>query len=479
MALRIANNISAMNTQRWLGVADGGMKQSLERLSSGYRINKAADDAAGLAISSAFRADIASFKVASRNTSEAGSLLQVAEGAMDQIGSMLTRLKELATQAASGNAGNDIAKISSEANQLISEIDRIANSTEYADTALLTGNLGSGSMTGTVSDGAHGSMASAVGESGDWFGVTGNGDLADVTGVTGTLDSGIAALTDAQNTWTIAKDATASGFDITNGGMSFNGIVNTGANTITITGMGTDGGDLVIAGTAITDTTSVDADVITLDNLGLSSVSVDSSATTGAYTFSTSAAAGGLLLQGPGGIDETATKADGSGSVDFATLGISFDLGAEYDDDDLEGLVVTVAGTSGTSMDFQVGAENDTNNRLSVNIDSTTASDLSLVNDIMSTAAKAQAALTTIDSAISTLSTNRGSVGGYMNRLSYASANLLSTIENVQAAESVIRDVDMASEMTEFTKNQILLQAGTAMLAQANMAPQQVLSLFG
>ena len=464
-----------MNTQRWLGVADGGMKQSLERLSSGYRINKAADDAAGLAISSAFRADIASFKVASRNTSEAGSLLQVAEGAMDQIGSMLTRLKELATQAASGNAGNDIAKISSEANQLISEIDRIANSTEYADTALLTGNLGSGSMAGTVTDGAHGSDVTVNGEDGDWFGVTDAG--IGVTAVTGTLDSGIAALTDAQNSWTVATDGTASGVTLTNGTITFDGST-TNATTLTITGMGTDGGDLVITGT-ITNTTTISTDTITFDGLGLSTVSVDSDATAGAYTFSTGASAGELLLTGPGGIDQNVVTADGASSVDFSSLGISFTLGAEYDDDDLEGMVITVAGTSGTSMDFQVGAENDTNNRLSVNIDSTTASDLSLVNDIMSTAAKAQAALTTIDAAISTLSTNRGAVGGYMNRLGYASANLMSTIENVQAAESVIRDVDMAAEMTEFTKNQILLQAGTAMLAQANMAPQQVLSLFG
>jgi flagellin len=468
-----------MTTQRWLGVADAGMKRSLERLSSGYRINRAADDAAGLAISQSFRADIASFKVASRNTSEAGSLLQVAEGAMDQIGNMLTRLKELATQAASGNAGDDITKINSEANQLVSEIDRIANSTEYADTALLTGNLGSGSMEGALGDGAHGSDQTVLGESGGWFGATGTGDTATITAITGTLDSGIAALTDTQNAWTIAKDGTASGFDISNGTMSFDGTLNTGAATITIAGMGEDGGDLVIAAAGINLTAGLDADTITFDNLGLSSVTVDSSATTGVYTFSTSADAEGLLLQGPGGINEAETKTDGSGSVDFATLGISFTLGAEYDDDDLEGLVITVSGTSGTSMDFQVGAENDTNNRLSVNIDSTTATDLSLANDMMSSQATAQTALTTIDTAISTLSTNRGNVGGYMNRLSYASANLLSTIENVQAAESVIRDVDMASEMTDFTKNQILLQAGTAMLAQANMAPQQVLALFG
>ncbi|MBW2605745.1 MAG: flagellin, partial [Deltaproteobacteria bacterium] len=107
MGLRIQNNIAAMNAHRNLGLADSAMGKSLERLSSGYRINRAADDAAGLAISQSFRADIASFKVASRNTSEASSLLQVAEGGLDQIGNMLTRMKELATQASSANSGTN------------------------------------------------------------------------------------------------------------------------------------------------------------------------------------------------------------------------------------------------------------------------------------------------------------------------------------------------------------------------------------
>jgi len=478
MALRIVNNIAALNAQRWLSISDSGMKQSLERLSSGYRVNKAADDAAGLAISQAFRADIASFKVASRNTSEASSLLQVAEGAMDQIGNMLTRLKELATQAASGNAGADIAKINSEANQLISEIDRIANSTEYADTALLTGNLASATKTGAMTSATPTNFYDQlVGEDGTYFGMTQTAGLAVTALSSTTLDQAVAALADGDNIWTMVADGTASGFDISNGSISYDGTLHTGEGEIAIYGMAEDEGILTITLTAA-NTAAIDADIITLANLGVSTVTAGTDATAGLYTFS-SPSANALLLTGPSGINEAETKSSGAGTVDFDTLGISFTLGAEYDDNDLDGLVITVSGSSGTSMDFQVGAENDANNRLSVNVDSTTAADLTLTNDMLNTAANAQAALTTIDTAISTLSTNRGNVGGYMNRLSYASANLASTIENVQAAESVIRDVDMAAEMTDFTKNQILLQAGTAMLAQANMAPQMVLSLFG
>ena len=142
MGLRIQNNIAAMNAHRQLSISDTNLSKNLERLSSGFRINRAADDAAGLSISQQFRADIASFKVASRNTAEATSLLQVTEGAVDQIGNMLTRLKELATQAASANAGSNLDKINAEGNKLINEIDRIAQSTEYAGSKLLNGSFG-------------------------------------------------------------------------------------------------------------------------------------------------------------------------------------------------------------------------------------------------------------------------------------------------------------------------------------------------
>ncbi|MBW2108685.1 MAG: flagellin, partial [Deltaproteobacteria bacterium] len=142
MGLRIQHNIAALNAHRQLTIADRGLSKSLERLSSGYRINSAADDATGLAIANAMKADIASFKVASRNTSEATALLQVASGGLSQIADMLTRLKELATQAASANAGSNRTKADTEASKVIAEIDRIANSTEYADEKLINGTFG-------------------------------------------------------------------------------------------------------------------------------------------------------------------------------------------------------------------------------------------------------------------------------------------------------------------------------------------------
>lgn len=371
MGLRIQHNIAAMNAHRQLGISDANLTKSLERLSSGYRINRAADDAAGLSISQGFRADIASYKVASRNVSEANSLAQVAEGGMDQIGNMLTRLKELATQAASANAGSNLDKINAEGNKLIDEIDRIANVTEYAGTKLLNGTFG-------VTLSAGGSIGAA---------------------------SGFAGASNLQSdaTYNVVTATSGSDFDITISATLASGHV---SQTI--------------------------------------------------YA-------------------ETAVDTGETRDIEFAALGLTVTVN-EHFGDATDGVIQANAGTA---SNFQVGAADTANDRVGILIGGVKAADLSLVADQLDSASKAQTFLTTVDSAIDTLNTERGNIGATQNRLGYASANLATTIENVQAAESVIRDVDMAAEMTDFTKNQILLQSGTAMLAQANMAPQQVLSLFG
>jgi len=376
MGLRIQHNIAALNAHRQLLISDAGLSKSLERLSSGYRINRAADDAAGLAISSGFRADIASYKVASRNTAEANSLLQVAEGAFDQISSMLVRLKELATQAASANAGSNLEKLDDEGNQLIAEIDRIANVTEYAGTKLIDGSFGVGISTGsTLSPNADLGLSNAEGMQ-------------------------------AQERYHI--DALASGS----------------------------------AGTVNIRVTTGDMEQI------VNGVTVPGAGETKEVYFS----AFGLTL--------TFNNAVSSGGAGQTTGWIQ--------------------GTDEGNATFQVGSEDTEDNRISITLGDATsgANGLQLQTDQLDNATEAQAFLSTINDAIDALNDRRGVIGAYMNRLDYAAANLSITIENVTASESVIRDVDMALEMTEFTKNQILLQAGTAMLAQANLAPQQVLALF-
>jgi flagellin len=229
----------------------------------------------------------------------------------------------------------------------------------------------------------------------------------------------------------------------------------------------------------IAPATSTDTDYNGLD---AADVSV-TNATAGNYTVTHSNVANTLTLTNAAGtISETKTVVDGAQTVNFGTFGISFKTtGAADDDTVIDALAAAtplVVAAGANSKDFQVGYKNDGYSKLGVSIDSITSTILGVAADNINTLANAQAALTTIDSAISALATSRGEVGAYQNRLGYASANLSVTLENFTAAESVIRDVDMAAEMTSFTKNQILLQAGTAMLAQANQAPQQVLALF-
>jgi flagellin len=381
MSLTIQNNIAAMNAHRQLQISDAGLSKSLERLSSGFRINRAADDAAGLSISMQMNADIASYKMASRNAAEATSLLQVAEGATDQISNMLTRLKELATQASSSNASGNLDKINAEGNQLIDEINRIANVTEYSGTKLL--------------DGTFGVTASASGS-----GLTAGNGLDSVKG----LQSGV--------DYSVAVTAGSSGLDI----------------TVSAT----------IGGQQVSQT--------------LSNVATVGSGVTSEVNF----AALGLTL----------------------TLNSSFAVASDS---------TNIQANTATASNFQIGAQNNDNNRIGILLGNVVASTsggvadstgLNLGKDQLLSATNAQAFMASVDSAISTLASRRGDIGAAQNRLGYASANLATTVENVQAAESTIRDTDMASEMTQFTKNQILLQAGTAMLAQANAAPQALLSLF-
>ncbi|NOZ87049.1 MAG: flagellin [Deltaproteobacteria bacterium] len=371
MAWRIQNNPLSLNAQRHLANTQSALAKSLERLSSGYRINRAADDAAGLAISSTLRADIASYKVGSQNASQANSILQVAEGGMDQISAMMVRLKELATQAASSNvSSSERTKINSEANELIDEIDRIADSTEYDGTNLLDGSFGL-----VLSGGSEGVVSGLVSVTG-W-----NSSTQDVTIAVATVS------------------ATKVKITITDGGNS-----------------------QVVSG-------------ITKPGTGETS------------------------------------------QVDFDAFGLRLTLNSNIYE--AQSSTKIEADSSDTEADFQIGTSSGTNDRLSFSIDAVDSSGLSLSKDQLLNQSDARSFLDTIDTAVSTLANRRASIGANQNRLMYAAANLSTTIENFTASESVVRDADMAAEMSNFTKNQILLQSGTAMLAQANVSQQGILKLLG
>jgi flagellin len=385
MGFRIQNNISAMTTLNWLNRNNAMLDQSLERLSSGYRINTGADDAAGLSSSMRMRAEISSLKVASRNASEATSMLQVAEGAMSQIDLIIKRLKELATQAASSNTGVDRAKLSTEATELTTEINRITGFTKYNGQTLLDGSYGATTLS-----------ASSV-TAGSGFGQANGVEYIDVNNAAGGVTFAVTA-------------ASAT------------------ANTFTLTNL-TSNVSQQVDYTAIVGADPNDNLVLDFNALGVK------------MTVNRAFAAGEALLV--------------ANTTEFET----------------------VAGTS----KFQIGSENNSNNQLSFGLNAVNMAALNggaaLTVDL-TTQASAQTALDDIEGAISYLATQRGLVGSYINRFSYASSNLAVSIENKTASESTIRDVDMAGETSSFTKAQILVQSSTAMLAQANSAPQAVLSLL-
>ncbi|MBC7230053.1 MAG: flagellin [Actinobacteria bacterium] len=367
MGLRINQNIAAYNAHRNLTQTDNALSKSLERLSSGLRINRAADDAAGLSISEKLRSQVKGLQQASRNAQDGISLIQTAEGALAETHSILQRMRELAVQAANGSLTSlDRQAIQEEVDKLIEEVSRIANSTSYNNQVLLSGTLGS-SIT--------------------------------VNGASLVPASGIAKIE--------SVGATPGSYTLSYA---------SGSNTLTLTR------GAITENAVITPPTGFDTAVVT-----------------------------------------------------FASLGIKVTVNSAIDNQDI------ASGSGGftvnsSSMSLHIGANKD--QTISVSIGDMTASGLGINSVNVSTASGAEEAIEVLDTAITTVSTQRSSLGAIQNRLEHTIANLGVAQENLAASESRIRDVDMAAEMVSFTRNQIMIQAGTAMLAQANAVPQTVLQLL-
>ncbi|RBP70116.1 flagellin [Alkalibaculum bacchi] len=440
--MRINNNLSAMNTYSRLTSANTAKSNSLEKLSSGLRINKAGDDAAGLAISEKMRGQIGGLNQAVRNAQDGISLIQTAEGALSETHSILQRMRELSVQSSNDtNTLDDRREIQKEIEQLKSEINRISDSTEFNTQKLLNGSLG------------------AVGTSSDKT-------IADVTSATG-LKVGKYELTVTQeatqstNTFTAPTDFTALTNDF-----SINGI------KIDLTGVtsATDFADKVNAQTEKTGV-SVDnnGEVFTAKAYG-SSAEVVIGGTD--YT-------GGTFVAG----DNVEVNISDGDMVTEELKGVGQSViyrGAELEvagaDSDTATINVTKSGAA-----LHIGANKDQNMLIDINEMSTKTlgSSTNKVKDIdVLTQSGANEAIATLDEAIKSVSAERSKLGATQNRLDHTINNLTTTSENLSAAESRIRDVDMAQEMMEFTKNNILSQAATSMLAQANQMPQSVLQLL-
>jgi flagellin len=405
--MRINQNIVAANASRNLTSTYGMLSKNLEKLASGLRINRAADDAAGLVVSQNLRAQATGLRQASRNAQDGISVVQTAEGSLNEVHDMLQRMRGLTVQAANYGASDAAARSAAQAeiSQLSTEITRISSTTKFGATSLLGGS----------------------------FGVT---------------------------------PANKTGF------MTSNSITLSGANSFTL--------DIDY----VTALPNPDGFVnVTLPTMSAGSTGQQVAAAISSAINTALAAHTSQEIRAFAGQVTMTAKLEGSGialtmSMGGIASGESFRL-LNFSGSALEsfgfsaGFSAAAAGTGGT---FQVGA--NSGDTINLAIPSVSATALGLVGIDVTTEVGAAAALTSLDAAISSVSTSRGTLGAVQNRFESMINNLSVTTENLVASESRIRDLDMASEMVKFTKNQVLQQAGTAMLGQANQIPQSMLSLL-
>ena len=411
--MRINTNIMAFNAYRNLNTTNDRLASSLEKLSSGYRINRAADDASGLVISQNLDKQISGLKVATQNAQDGISVVQTAEGALTQVNSMLQRIHDLIVQSANTASSDSTARTAAqnEIVQLRDEIDRIGNTTAFGNQNLLDGSFGAqaGQLTNTATGLTNGLVLAGATASVQFSinidaGNVNGSLIATVSVNAGTYATAASFQTELQSDID-AKTTGVAGF--------------TGSVTVKVTDLGS----------------------------GVWTVNIKRNSTD---------AGTGIAISGTG--------------TDLSTSGAVTD-GAS-----------TVANTAGGV--FQVGANVTATNQIQVSIDdiritsgtNTTYTALKNIDVTDTTQNTISASL--VDSAIASVSALRGQLGADQNRFQSTIANLQVTTENLSASESRIRDTDMASEMVNFTRDQILLQAGTAMLAQANAAPQTILKLL-
>ncbi|MEH7273213.1 flagellin [Neobacillus vireti] len=534
--MKINTNVAALNTYGKLNAASVAGSKSMERLSSGLRINRAADDAAGLAISEKMRAQIRGLDQAQRNSQDGVSMIQTAEGAMNTQHSILQRMRELSVQASNSTLTDaDKQNIQEEMNQLIDEVDRIAGTTEFNNIKLLNGEVSevaknatvlntAGQSVASVKAGANATVGNTVVSLGNVIGtdtaaIYSTAAFSDAsTGLAITKDTTLTNLTDGTNTLGIAVgdeitiSATVGGeiktaTFVVKEDSSIEDFMSTIQNTIG----GTDS-EILSAPVALPLAT-VDAEGLDGDGTGndgslqftgktgyqnditefsISAKSSDGFERAGFNNYVNQGANGGLYQNQVAANkddqiatinigDQTDSKGDSTVAVRALATVKASNIEVTFSDTlDVDDTATVTIGSQDKSARIQIGANEGQN--LNISIEATTAEALGLRKDGVTisvmTAQSASESITKINDAINTVSAQRAKLGALQNRLEYTNDSLSSTAENMTVAESRIRDVDMAKEMMQFTKNNILSQAAQSMLAQANQQPQQVLQLL-
>ncbi|WP_066259193.1 flagellin [Neobacillus drentensis] len=529
--MRINHNISALNAYHQLSANSASASKNLEKLSSGLRINRAADDATGLAISEKMRAQIRGLDQASRNAQDGISLIQTAEGAMNETHSILQRVRELANQAANGTSTTqDKQNIQTEVNQLIDEIDRVAGDTEFNSFKILNGDI---SKTAKFAQSTGGSVDNVVASATAAAGTTTvtmsgplGGDRESIwqTGVLKDYNTGTAAATNGGTKMTDLGDGTANyglqvGDEISLSAV-VGGEIKSSVYVVTAESTLDDfmssvknalgAADVKVATAAVgVDALAkgLDGAATTVDSLvisgqlgaanDISSISVKATSSDGiarsAFDTTMSGGTNGALEQ----LQVAANKGDFIAQVDVGTDGATAgdgriavrsnsvvkvsNLQLSFKDTIKAGDISTITvGSANNTVSIHVGANSGQTLEIGINSMDSVALGLKSngVNISLMSEVSAEGALKVLDGAISTVSSERSKLGAIQNRLEHTINSLGTSSENLTAAESRLRDVDMANEMMQFTKNNILSQAAQSMLAQANQQPQGVLQLL-
>ena len=483
----VQHNMQAANANRMLNVTTGQQAKSTEKLSSGYRINRAADDAAGLTISEKMRKQIKGLDRASTNAEDGVSSVQTAEGALTEVHSMLQRMNELATQAANGTNSKDSDRqaIQDEIDQLTTEIDRVSETTKFNETYLLKGDAG----TKTINMKAHDAGLKGT--------LTDNGD-GTATFVMDALNAGDKVSIGGKNYTIGGEDA-----DVTSM-LTAAGITGKAGDKVTINGKEYTFFDKASDGkTALTNTGYYETAPDKADATTASPTYADNTAIVGATgTISVGTKSVTKMKDaGADGIDDTDTTViskkkayelaskellkanqigdtEGNAKVGVGAVDTAVDLTNGNGTFKIQTGSAKVANT--LSFSLHVGSDADMTNKIQVDIDSMDSASLGIkgINVKDDSGNAATYAIDAISDAISKVSSQRSSLGAVQNRLEHTINNLDNVVENTTTAESRIRDTDMASEMVNYSKNNILAQAGQSMLAQANQSNQGVLSLL-
>lgn len=410
----IQHNLTAMNANRMLNVTTSAQSKSAEKLSSGYKINRAADDAAGLSISEKMRKQIRGLTQASSNAQDGVSAVQTAEGALTEVHSMLQRMNELAVQASNGtNSQSDRKSIQDEIDQLTSEIDRVSTTTKFNETYLLKGDS-------TKADKAY-FMKSGYNVPADKLYAEGEKTTAL------TADTLAKTLKDGKRVYTEAQVD--------------------GGTKQTPDKIATKGVDYAY----VTKLYDADGNEVTAENIQA-----------------------GMKADGKSAADKYYTSKAGAAGHPAGGTATNMEIAKADAQKFIKGYDVNGA----LSFSLHVGADSADDNKITVKIESMSAAGIGVSDLNVSTEEDATNAIDRISEAVKKVSSQRSTLGAVQNRLEHTIANLDNVVENTTSAESRIRDTDMAQEMVNYSKNNILAQAGQSMLAQANQSNQGVLSLL-